>query len=116
MLANQMFPAVLGIFMVVLVQGLGMSPLLWSLIFFLPKLIDAITDPYGIYIRPYHLSMGERRPYVFIGAIISRFSFVMMWQLSAENLRCIILLFFFGLCFWIDMTIFSVPMWQWVMK
>ena len=39
MLANQLFPAALGIFMVILVQSLGMSPLLWSLIFFIPKLI-----------------------------------------------------------------------------
>ena len=87
MLANQMFPAVLGIFMVVLVQGLGMSPLLWSLIFFfLPKLIDAITDPLMGYISDHTISRwGKRRPYVFIGAIISGFSFVMMWQLSAEN-------------------------------
>ena len=38
MLANQMFPAALGIFMVILVQGLGMSPVLWALIFFIPKL------------------------------------------------------------------------------
>ena len=37
MLANQMFPAALGIFMVILVQSLGMSPILWGLIFFLPK-------------------------------------------------------------------------------
>ena len=34
MLANQMFPAALGIFMVILVQSLGMSPVLWGLIFF----------------------------------------------------------------------------------
>ena len=37
MLANQLFPAALGIFMVILVQSLGMSPILWSLIFFIPK-------------------------------------------------------------------------------
>ena len=34
MLANQMFPAALGIFMVILVQGLGMDPLLWGLMAF----------------------------------------------------------------------------------
>ena len=45
MLANQMFPAALGIFMVILVESLGMSPLMWGLIFFLPKLVDALTDP-----------------------------------------------------------------------
>jgi|TARA_B100002019_G_C21252177_1_gene591761 GPH family glycoside/pentoside/hexuronide:cation symporter len=112
MLANQMFPAVLGIFMVVLVQGLGMSPLLWSLIFFLPKLIDAITDPLMGYISDHTISRwGKRRPYVFIGAIISGFSFVMMWQLSAENSEMYNFYYFlFWSCvFWIGMTIFSVP-------
>ena len=33
MLANQMFPAALQIFMVILVQDLGFPPFLWGLIF-----------------------------------------------------------------------------------
>ena len=33
MLANQMFPAALGVFLVVLVQGLGFPPLAWGFIF-----------------------------------------------------------------------------------
>jgi len=112
MLANQMFPAALGIFMVLLVQSLGMSPLLWSLIFLIPKLIDAITDPLMGYISDHTVSRwGKRRPYVFIGAIISRFSFVMMWQLSAENTEMYNFYYFLTWCsiFWIGMTIFSVP-------
>ena len=36
MLANQMFPAILGIFMVVLVQDLGFNPVLWGVLFFVP--------------------------------------------------------------------------------
>ena len=36
MLGNQMFPAALSIFMVVLVKGLGMSPLLWGILFLIP--------------------------------------------------------------------------------
>ena len=112
MLANQMFPAALGIFMVLLVQSLGMSPLLWSLIFLIPKLIDAITDPLMGYISDHTVSRwGKRRPYVFIGAIISGFSFVMMWQLSAENTEMYNFYYFLTWCsiFWIGMTIFSVP-------
>ena len=66
MLANQMFPAVLGIFMVVLVQGLGMSPLLWSLIFFLPKLIDAITDPLMGYISDHTISRWGKEDPMFL--------------------------------------------------
>ena len=112
MLANQMFPAALGIFMVLLVQSLGMSPILWSLIFLIPKLIDAITDPLMGYISDHTVSRwGKRRPYVFIGAIISGFSFVMMWQLSAENTEIYNFYYFLTWCsiFWIGMTIFSVP-------
>ena len=112
MLANQMFPAALGIFMVILVQGLGMSPLLWSLIFFIPKTIDAITDPLMGYISDHTVSRwGKRRPYVFIGAIISGFSFLMMWQLSVENSEMYNFYYFLAWCciFWLGMTIFGVP-------
>ena len=85
MLANQMFPAALGIFMVILVQGLGMSPVLWALIFFIPKLIDAVTDPLMGYISDHTNSRwGKRRPYVFVGAIISGLSFMMMSE-TQEN-------------------------------
>ncbi|MGB2272235.1 MAG: MFS transporter [Pseudomonadales bacterium] len=112
MLANQLFPAALGIFMVILVQSLGMSPILWSLIFFIPKLIDAITDPLMGYISDHTVSRwGKRRPYVFIGAIISGISFVMMWQLSADNSEMYNFYYFlaWSCVFWIGMTIFSVP-------
>ena len=66
MLANQMFPAALGIFMVILVQSLGMSPLLWSLIFFIPKAIDAITDPLmGSISDRWRSKLGRRHPFMF---------------------------------------------------
>ena len=45
MFANQMFPAVLGIFMVVLVQDLGFPGWMWGILFFLPRVFDSITDP-----------------------------------------------------------------------
>jgi len=86
MLANQMFPAALGIFMVILVQSLGMSPILWGLIFFLPKLVDALTDPLMGYISDrFESRWGKRRPFIFIGAIIAGLSYIAMWQLSAED-------------------------------
>ena len=112
MLANQMFPAALGIFMVILVQSLGMSPILWGLIFFLPKLIDAITDPLMGYISDRTESRwGKRRPYVFIGAIIAGLSYIAMWQLSEENSQMYNFYYFLGwsVIFFIGMTIFSVP-------
>ena len=112
MLANQMFPAALGIFMVILVQGLGMDPLLWGLIFFIPRLFDAITDPIMGFITDNTTSRwGKRRPYVFIGAIIAGLSYVMMWQLSEDNSQLYNFFYFLGwsLIFFLGMTIFSIP-------
>jgi len=112
MLANQMFPAALGIFMVILVQGLGMSPILWGLIFFLPKLVDAITDPLMGYISDRTESRwGKRRPYIFIGAIVAGLSYMAMWQLSAEDSQMYNFWYFlaWSIVFFIGMTIFSVP-------
>ena len=112
MLANQMFPAALSIFMVILVQGLGMSPILWGLIFFLPKLVDAITDPIMGYISDRTESRwGKRRPYIFIGAIVAGLSYMAMWQLSAEDTQLYNFWYFlaWSIVFFIGMTIFSVP-------
>ena len=112
MLANQMFPAALGVFMIVLIKGLGMSPLLWGLIFFLPKLIDAVTDPLMGYISDHTDSRwGKRRPYVFIGAIIAGCSYMIMWQVYESNSEFYNFIYFLGwsCVFWIGMTIFGVP-------
>ena len=112
MLANQMFPAALGIFMVILVQSLGMSPLLWGLIFFLPKLVDCITDPVMGFISDRTVSRwGKRRPYIFIGAILSGLSYIAMWQLSADNSELYNFVYFlcWSCIFFIGLTIFSVP-------
>ena len=43
-LANQLFPAALGVFMVVLVMSLGMDPILAGLFGALPRVLDALTD------------------------------------------------------------------------
>ena len=45
MLANQMFPAALGIFMVVLVEDLKFPAWMWGMLFFLPRIFDAFVDP-----------------------------------------------------------------------
>jgi GPH family glycoside/pentoside/hexuronide:cation symporter len=82
MLANQMFPAALGIFMVVLVQNLGFPAWMWGILFFLPRIFDAFIDPIMGFISDNTRSRwGRRRHYVFIGAVIMGISFVSMWQL-----------------------------------
>jgi GPH family glycoside/pentoside/hexuronide:cation symporter len=82
MLANQMFPAALGIFMVVLVQDLGFPGWMWGILFFLPRVFDSVTDPIMGFISDNTRSRwGRRKHYVFIGAIVMGISFVAMWQL-----------------------------------
>jgi glycoside/pentoside/hexuronide:cation symporter, GPH family len=112
MLANQMFPAVLGIFMVVLVQDLGFPGWMWGLIFFLPRVFDAITDPIMGYISDNTKSRwGRRRHYVFMGAILMGISFVIMWQLYREDGITYNFYFFmfWSFIFYLGLTLFSVP-------
>ena len=112
MLANQMFPAALGVFLVVLVQNLGFSPLLWGFIFFAPRAFDAVTDPIMGFISDNTRSKwGRRRQYILIGAIILGLSYVAMWQLYAENGIQFNFVYFLGmsLIFYLGLTIFSVP-------
>ena len=86
MLANQLFPAAVSIFMVVLVQDLGFDPMLWGIIFFVPRLFDAITDPIMGFISDNTKSKwGKRRQYVMLGGLIMGISFIFMWQLYAAN-------------------------------
>ena len=112
MLANQMFPAALGVFLVVLVQNLGFPPLAWGFIFFAPRAFDAITDPIMGFISDNTRSKwGRRRPYVFAGGILLGIAYVAMWQLYEENSLTFNFTYFMAcsLLFYLGLTIFSVP-------
>ena len=112
MLANQMFPAALGIFMVVLVQDLGFPGWMWGILFFLPRVFDSITDPILGFISDNTRSVwGRRRQYVFVGAIIMGVAFVVMWQLYRENGVDYNFTYFllWSFVFYLGLTIFSVP-------
>ncbi len=112
MLANQMFPAAMGIFMVVLVQDLGFPGWMWGVIFFLPRVFDSITDPIMGFISDNTKSRwGRRRQYVLIGAIIIGISFSILWQLHRENSLDYNFTYFliWSFVFYLGLTIFSVP-------
>ncbi len=112
MLANQMFPAALGIFMVVLVQGLGFPPFLWGIVYFFPRIFDCFTDPIMGFISDNTRSKwGRRRQYVFIGAILMGISYYFMWQLYPENGLMYNFTYFmiWSFFFYLGLTIFSVP-------
>lgn len=112
MFANQMFPAILGIFMVVLVQDLGFPGWMWGVLFFLPRIFDSVTDPIMGFISDNTKSKwGRRRHYVFLGALIMGISFVVMWQLYRENGLDYNFTYFliWSFAFYLGLTIFSVP-------
>ena len=112
MLANQMFPAILGIFMVVLVEDLGFSGWMWSLVFLFPRIFDAITDPIMGFISDNTKSKwGRRRQYVLIGGILMGIAYIFMWQLyKVDGVQYNFWYFFlWSLVFYLGLTIFSVP-------
>lgn len=112
MFANQMFPAILGIFMVVLVEDLGFPGWMWSLIYFFPRIFDSITDPIMGFISDNTKSKwGRRKHYVLTGGIIMGVAFIFMWQLYTDNTLQYNFWYFFlwSIVFYLGLTFFSVP-------
>jgi glycoside/pentoside/hexuronide:cation symporter, GPH family len=112
MLANQMFPAVLGIFMVVLVKGLGFPTWMWGILFFIPRLFDSLLDPIMGFITDNTRSVwGRRRQYVFWGGILLGVAFIVMWRMDPANGVNYNFVYFliWSLIFYLGLTIFSVP-------
>lgn len=112
-LANQLFAAALGVFMIVLVMSLGMDPLLVGILGALPRIFDAITDPLMGYISDNSRTRwGRRRPYIFVGAIITGVAFMLMWQLYPENGEAYNFTYFLvlSLLFYLGYTIFATPL------
>ena len=112
MLANQMFPAVISIFIVVLVQNLGFPGWMWGVVSLAPRIFDSITDPIMGFISDNTKSRwGRRRQYVFIGALIMGVSFIIMWQLFLDNGVDYNFVYFlmWSLVFYLGLTIFGVP-------
>jgi len=112
MLSNQMFPAALAIFMVVLVQDYAFPTWMWGILFFLPRIFDAFTDPLMGFISDNTRSIwGRRRQYVLLGAIIMGVSFALLWQLYLEDGVNYNFTYFliWSLVFYLGLTVFSVP-------
>tara|TARA_B100000575_G_C23132844_1_gene657445 strand:+ start:1846 stop:3261 length:1416 start_codon:yes stop_codon:yes gene_type:complete len=112
MLANQMFPAILGIFMIVLVEDLGFSGWMWSLVFLFPRIFDAFLDPIMGFISDNTKSKwGRRRQYVMIGGILMGLAYIFMWQIyKSDGIEYNFWYFFlWSLVFYVGLTVFSVP-------
>lgn len=112
-LVNNLLPGSLGVFSFFLLTAFGMDPFLAGLLGGLPRLFDAITDPIMGYITDNTKSrFGRRRPYIFIGAILSGSLFAILWQLNPENTQMYNFWYFLilSLVYITGNTIFSTPL------
>lgn len=112
-LANQLFPAALGVFMIILVLVLKMDPFIAGVLAALPRVLDALTDPFMGYISDNTKSRwGRRKPYIFLGAVITGVTFMFMWQLYPENSMMFNFFYFLilSIIFYLGYTIFATPL------
>jgi len=112
-LVNNLLPGALGFFMFFLLTAFGMDPFLAGLLGGLPRIFDAITDPIMGFISDNTKSrFGRRRPYIFIGAILSGILFIVLWQLDENNTQFYNFWYFlcFSMIYLIGNTMFSTPL------
>ncbi|MEZ4997950.1 MAG: MFS transporter [Bacteroidales bacterium] len=112
-LVNNLLPGALGVFMFFLLTAFGMDPFLAGLLGGLPRLYDALTDPIMGFISDNTKSrFGRRRPYIFIGAVMSGLLFAVLWQLNPDNSQTYNFWYFliFSLIYLTGNTIFATPL------
>jgi glycoside/pentoside/hexuronide:cation symporter, GPH family len=112
-LVNNLLPGSLGVFSFFLLTAFGMDPFLAGLLGGLPRFFDALTDPIMGYISDNSkFRLGRRRPYIFVGAILSGVLFAVLWQLSPENSQLFNFWYFLilSMVYLIGNTIFSTPL------
>lgn len=112
-LVNNLLPGALGVFMFFLLTAFGMDPFLAGLLGGIPRIYDAITDPIMGYISDNTKSkFGRRKPYIFIGAIMSGVLFALLWQLDPDKSQIYNFWYFliFSLIYLTGNTIFSTPL------
>ncbi|NND53156.1 MAG: MFS transporter [Flavobacteriaceae bacterium] len=108
-----LLPGALAVFMFFLVTAFGMDPFLAGLLGGLPRLFDAITDPIMGFISDNTKSRwGRRRPYIFVGALLSGILFALLFQLSEDNSVLFNFWYFLlmSLLFLIGNTMYATPL------
>jgi GPH family glycoside/pentoside/hexuronide:cation symporter len=109
---NNLLGAASGGMMIVLNLGFGMDPALIGWLGMLPRLTDAFTDPVMGYISDHSRTRwGRRRPFIFIGAIVTAVMFVILWQLPADKSETFYFVYFLvvSIFFYMAYTVFATP-------
>ncbi|MBO6879242.1 MFS transporter [Winogradskyella sp.] len=112
-LVLNLLPGALAVFMFFLVTAFGMDPFLAGLLGGLPRIFDALTDPIMGFISDNTKSKwGRRRPYIFIGAILSGILFALLFQMSENNSVMFNFWYFLlmSLLFLIGNTMYATPL------
>ena len=112
-LVNNLMPGALGVFMFFLLTAFGMNPFLAGLLGGLPRLVDALSDPIMGYISDNtNTRWGRRRPFIFIGAILTGLLFMLLWQMDENNSQTYNFWYFLTLSaiFILANTTFSTPL------
>jgi len=112
-LVLNLLPGALGILMFFLLTAFGMDPIDAGILGALPRLFDAITDPIMGFVSDNTKSKwGRRRPYIFVGAILSGILFALLWQMDAESTQNYNFWYFLilSMVFLIGNTMFATPL------
>lgn len=109
---NNLLSAAIGGMMIILNLGLHMDPRLVGWVSALPRLVDTIIDPIMGYVSDNTRSRwGRRRPYIFVGAILTAVVFALLWQLPRGMSQNFYFVWFLigSVAFYICYTIFVAP-------
>ncbi|PQJ74090.1 MFS transporter [Polaribacter gangjinensis] len=112
-LVLNLLPGALGVFMFFLLTAFGMDPFLAGLLGGLPRIFDALTDPIMGFISDNTKSKwGRRRPYIFVGAILSGILFAVLWQMDPNESQNYNFWYFLimSMVFLIGNTMFATPL------
>ncbi|MFY0608654.1 MAG: MFS transporter [Cyclobacteriaceae bacterium] len=112
-LVLNLLPGSLSFFSFFLLTAFGMDPFLAGLLGGLPRIFDALTDPIMGFISDNTKSRwGRRRPYIFIGAILSGIFFALLWQMDENNSQLFNFWYFLimSMVFLIGNTMFATPL------
>lgn len=112
-LVLNLLPGALAVFMFFLVTAFGMDPFLAGLLGGLPRIFDALTDPIMGFVSDNTKSKwGRRRPYIFIGAILSGILFALLFQMSEDNSVMFNFWYFLlmSLLFLVGNTMYATPL------